>query len=139
MLLLTVSNSLNVLQGGFDLIMSAYFGKASIFSLSLLAWIESFILPFKFIFNFWPWKKRQGIVNQDKLTHKSDFLLATLRVYMFSPLAKWVGVVSFLYLLYTVTRFDSHRVKQFKGKKIEIIQLNQWWRIKIKILSILHI
>lgn len=52
MLLLTVSNSLNVLQGGFDLIMSAYFGKASIFSLSLLAWIESFILPFKFIFNF---------------------------------------------------------------------------------------
>lgn len=107
MLLLTVSNSLNVLQGGFDLIMSAYFGKASIFSLSLLAWIESFILPFKFIFNFWPWKKRQVIMNQDKLTHKSDFLLATLRVYMFSPLATWVGVVSFLYLLYTVTRFDS--------------------------------
>lgn len=46
-------------------------------------------------------------MNQDKLTHKSDFLLATLRVYMFSPLATWVGVVSFLYLLYTVTRFDS--------------------------------
>lgn len=98
MLLLTVSNSLNVLKGGFDLIMSAFFGKTNIFALSLLAWIQSFILPFEFIFNFCPWKKRQAIVNQDKPTHKSDFLLATLRVYVLSPLPSELGLsVFFIY------------------------------------------
>lgn len=95
MLLLTVSNSLNVLKGGFDLIMSAFFGKTNIFALSLLAWIQSFILPFEFIFNFCPWKKRQAIVNQDKPTHKSDFLLATLRVYVLSLLPSELGLSVF--------------------------------------------
>lgn len=46
-------------------------------------------------------------MNQDKATHKSDPLLTTLRICVFSSV-KWVGIVNFLYSLYTVTRFNSH-------------------------------
>ena len=58
-----------------------------------------------------------SIINQDKPTHNSDTLLATLRVYMFSSLAKWVGIASFLDSLYTVTRFNSHSRIQSKRNK----------------------
>ena len=57
-------------------------------------------------------------MNQDKPTHNSDPLLTTLRVYVFS-LVKWVGIVNFLYSLYTVTRFNSHRQsrRSIKGEQ----------------------
>lgn len=63
-------------------------------------------------------------MNQDKPARKSDFLLATLRIFVFSLLAKCVGTVSCIYLLYTGTRFNSKKQSRssVKGKQIVIIQ-----------------
>ena len=76
-----------------------------------------------------------SIINQDKPTHNSDTLLATLRVYMFSSLAKWVGIASFLDSLYTVTRFNSHSRIQSKRNKCcnsSTLSMNKQLKLKTK-------
>lgn len=80
-------------------------------------------------------------MNQAKPTHKSDFLLATLRVYVFSPLAKWVGIVSFLYctqILGLIHR-NSQEVQSKENKNSNNSTLSMSEELKLKILIILYI
>lgn len=80
-------------------------------------------------------------MNQAKPTHKSDFLLATLRVYVFSPLAKWVGIVSFLYctqILGLIHR-NSQGVQSKENKNSNNSTLSMSEELKLKILIILCI
>lgn len=80
-------------------------------------------------------------MNQDKPTHKSDFLLATLRVYVFSPLAKWVGIISFLYCtqILGLTHRNSQGVQSEENRNSNNSTLSMSEELKLKILIILYI
>lgn len=80
-------------------------------------------------------------MNQAKPTQRNDFLLATLKVYVFSPLAKWVGIVSFLYCtqILGLTHRNSQGVQSQENRNSNNSTLSMSEELKLKILIILYI